>query len=149
MKTLDHIGTLDEDEDSTWGLAGSSYWGKETSSYSSPNKEDRIWSPCENGELATSPPGHLTAKRPPKRQTLKMVTYSPGMAAVLMSVLARKHPNCISDLMGYQSLIIDALLEFEGDSWAGYNCHFHQQEASNPQTSWSLIDPILWSLAFT
>ena len=50
---------------------------------------------------------------------------------------------------GHQSLIIDASLEFKGDSWARYDHRFCQQAASNPQMSWSLMDSTLWSLAFT
>ena len=31
------------------------------------------------------------------------------------AVVARKHPECITDLMGYQSLIIDVSLEYKRD----------------------------------
>ena len=66
-----------------------------------------------------------------------------------VSVVARKHPERIADLMGYQSLIIEASMEYKGDCWAGYDRRFHQQAASRPDITWSTNDSTLWSLAFT
>ena len=66
-----------------------------------------------------------------------------------VAVVARKHPERIADLMGYQSLIIDASLEYKGDCWAGYDRRFRQQAVSRPSLVWSTNDLTLWSLAFT
>ena len=66
-----------------------------------------------------------------------------------VSVVARKHPERIADLMGYQSLIIEASMEYKGDCWAGYDRRFRQQAASRPNITWSTNDSTLWSLAFT
>jgi len=51
--------------------------------------------------------------------------------------------------MGYQSLIIDASLEYKVDCWAGYDWRFHQQALPRPSLVWSTNDSTLWSLAFT
>ena len=66
-----------------------------------------------------------------------------------VSVVSRNHPECIPDLMGYQSLIIEASMEYKGDCWVGYDRRFRQQVASHPSTTWSTNDSTLWSLAFT
>ena len=50
--------------------------------------------------------------------------------------------------MGYQALIIDAYMEYKGDCWMGYDRHFRQMTASQPDRSWASIDPTLWNLAF-
>ena len=66
-----------------------------------------------------------------------------------VTVVSRHHPERIPDLMGYQSLIIDASMEYKGDCWAGYDRRFRQQAASHPSTVWSTGDSTLWSMAFT
>jgi len=38
-----------------------------------------------------------------------------------VSVISRNHPERVPDLMGYQSLIIEASMEYKGDCWAGYD----------------------------
>ena len=38
-----------------------------------------------------------------------------------IAVVAKKHPEYITDLMGYQSIIIHASLEYKGDCRAGYD----------------------------
>ena len=63
-----------------------------------------------------------------------------------VSVVSRNHPDHIPDIMGYQSLIIEASMD---DCWAGYDRRYRQQVASHPSTTWSINHPTLWSLAFT
>ena len=41
-----------------------------------------------------------------------------------VSVVLRNNPERIPDLMGYQSLIIEASMEYKGDCWAGYDRRF-------------------------
>ena len=68
--------------------------------------------------------------------------------AVYVTVVARKQPTRLADLMGYQSLIIEAHMEYKNDCWIGYDRRFRQQAASSPRTPWSTIDTTLWNLAF-
>ena len=66
-----------------------------------------------------------------------------------MAVIVRKQPECIPDLPGYQNLIIKAHLQFEGDSWMGYNRCFGQNAATGSSTIWARIDNTLWNLDFS
>ena len=50
--------------------------------------------------------------------------------SIHVAVMSSKFPNCIPDLMGYQSLIIEAHLECKNDCWIGYDRRFRQQAAS-------------------
>ena len=152
---LDHIGTLDGDEDSTSALVSSS---DVVIGAGRPPVPAHLARRIESGafvEMANLLPDRLgTTQRKDDRggkRSRRALTILEWLQcfSTYVSVLARKHPNRIPDLMGYQSLIIDASLEFKGDSWAGYDRRFRQQAASNPQTSWSLMDSTLWSLAFT
>ena len=53
------------------------------------------------------------------------------------------------DMLGYQALIVEACMQYEGDSWLGYDRQFHQTEAGSPGTIWAKIEPMLWNMAFT
>ena len=67
----------------------------------------------------------------------------------LCSSSGKKAPERVTDLMGYQSLIIDALLEYKGDCWAGYDRRFRQQAVSRLSLVLSTNNLTFWSLAFT
>ena len=41
--------------------------------------------------------------------------------AFYTSILSRKQPQPVPDLLGYQSLILLASMAFEGDGWQGYD----------------------------
>ena len=65
-----------------------------------------------------------------------------------MAALTAKHPERIQDLLGYQALILEARMEYDGDGWLGYDRRFRQRAAANPDTTWARIDPTLWNIAF-
>ena len=69
--------------------------------------------------------------------------------AVYVSVIARKQPQHVPDLMGYQVLILEASSEYKNDCWMAYDRCFRQEATSQPQRSWSNIDTTLWLLAFS
>ena len=69
--------------------------------------------------------------------------------AVYVSVIAKKQPHCVPDLMGYQILILEASNEYRNDCWLGYDRHFWQQAASWSICKWSDMDSTLWNMAFT
>ena len=56
---------------------------------------------------------------------------------IYMAVITRKQPECIPDLLGYQNLIIKAHMQFEGDTWMGYNKCFRQNAATEAPTTWT------------
>ena len=84
-----------------------------------------------------------------KSRRISHFLYWNGSSALqFMFQCYAKKPERITDLMGYQSLIIEAHLEYKNDCWIGYDCRFRQQAASQPHHPWSIIDNTLWNLAF-
>ena len=67
---------------------------------------------------------------------------------IYVAAISLKFLNCIPNLMGYQSLIIEAHLECKNDCWIGYDCRFRQQAASQPDRPWAAVEPTLWNHAF-
>ena len=54
-----------------------------------------------------------------------------------MAVCCCKQPHSNQDLLGYQTLIVDASLEYQGDGWMGYDRQFHQGAATNATLFWA------------
>ena len=52
--------------------------------------------------------------------------------SIYTAVISAKSPERTQDLLGYQALIVEACMEYEGDSWLGYDCRFHQTVAGSP-----------------
>ena len=84
----------------------------------------------------------------PKRRSVSSILEWIQCFSVYMAVISCKRPDRIQDLLGYQSLILEAHLEYAGDSWLGYDRRFRLAAAANQNTTWAVIDPTLWSLAF-
>ena len=68
---------------------------------------------------------------------------------IYVAVLSRTQPERVPDLLAYQALIIQAQVEYQGDSWLGYDRTFRLRAMSQPDLKWSSVDPTLWSLAFS
>ena len=68
--------------------------------------------------------------------------------AIYVSVIAKKQPHCVPDLMGYQILILEASDKYRNDCWLRYDRRFWQQ-ASWSICKWSDMDSTLWNMAFT
>ena len=56
------------------------------------------------------------AKQKPKKRSLSILEWL-QCYAVYVAVTSRKHPECIPDLIGYQSLVIEAYMEYKNDCW--------------------------------
>ena len=67
--------------------------------------------------------------------------------SIYIAIIAQKHPERVPDLLGYQSLIIDASIQYEGDSGIGYDRRFSLSAVANSTKIWSSLDPTLWNLA--
>ena len=52
--------------------------------------------------------------------------------ALYISIISRKQPQRVPDLLGYQSLILLASMAYEGDGWQGYDRIFRQHTAVRP-----------------
>ena len=48
-----------------------------------------------------------------------------------MALCCWKQLHCIQDLLGYQTLIMEPSLEYQGDGWLGYDWQFQQRAATN------------------
>jgi len=66
-----------------------------------------------------------------------------------IAIVSYKQPHRVSDLLGYQHLIIQASQDYEGDSWLGYDRRFRQQMAASPSNSWASTDSSLWNQFFS
>ena len=69
--------------------------------------------------------------------------------AVYITVIAKKQPHHVPDLMAYQILVQEASNEYHNDCWLGYDRCFWQQAASRSNCKWSDKDSTLWNMAFT
>ena len=67
--------------------------------------------------------------------------------ATYTGICCQNQPHRIQDLLGYQTLIIEASLEYQGDGWLGYDQQFQQRAAANPALVWANTDTTLWNLA--
>ena len=68
--------------------------------------------------------------------------------SIYAAVIAEKYPIKIRDLLGYQALLVEAHIQYEGDAWLGYDRRFRQTAAASPDLVWAHIEPTLWNMAF-
>ena len=66
-----------------------------------------------------------------------------------IAVLAQTQPERVSDLLGYQHLILESHLEYKGDGWFAYDRRFRQIAATSSGGLWARRDVDLWNLAFS
>ena len=88
------------------------------------------------------------SSRPKKRSVTSILEWIQCFS-IYTSIIAKKQPERVPDLLGYQTLLIDAYLEYRGDTWVGYDRRFRLTAAANATKVWARIDPTLWNLAFT
>ena len=67
---------------------------------------------------------------------------------IYTAVLSKSQPHRVANLLGYQTLILQAYMEFNGDSWLGYDRTFRLKAVTQENLKWAAIDSTLWSLAF-
>ena len=67
---------------------------------------------------------------------------------IYIAIISRKEPNRIADLIGYQSLIIQASSQCHAGRWVIYDRCFRLKASAVAVTEWSNIDITLWKLAF-
>lgn len=48
--------------------------------------------------------------------------------------MAEKHPERVQDLLNYQALLVEAHMEYEGDTWLRYDRRFRQAAAALPDS---------------
>ena len=106
----------------------------------------------EISELSPEQLGTLSNETPDKGKSRQQVVCNVlewiQCFGLYTAVVTRKKPEMIPDLIAYQTIIIEAHLEYEGDGWIDYDRHFWQRMVANSSQTWSRIDPTLWNMAF-
>ena len=58
------------------------------------------------------------------------------------------HPHKVDQFMAYANIVVQAHLEFEGDSWQAYNRAFYLQASGQPSVNWAILDLQLYARMF-
>ena len=89
-----------------------------------------------------------SAKGKAKKKIIPTILEWVQCFSLYTAIVSRKQPERVPDLLGYQSLIIDAHREFKGDYWMGYDRCFLQSAAATRIDKWANVDITLWSVTF-
>lgn len=89
-----------------------------------------------------------SAKGKTKKKIIPTILEWVQCFSLYTAIVSRKQPERVPDLLGYQSLIIDAHREFKGDYWMGYDRCFRQRAAATHIDKWADVDLTLWSVTF-
>ena len=58
--------------------------------------------------------------------------------------MTQHHPDRVSELIGYQHLILDAHQQFKTESVLNYDSAFRSYMAENPHARWDQVNTTLW-----
>ena len=68
--------------------------------------------------------------------------------ATYVAVMSQKNGGAVSELMAYMVSVIWAEEEYLEGAWVRYDAGYHQQAAVCWNTTWSKVNPSLFSLCF-
>ena len=85
----------------------------------------------------------------PKCQTICNIIKWVQCYGIYVAIISQKDPNRVTDLLSYQSLIIQAAQQYQGDCWLRYDHRFRQMVEAKPSTSWAVINITIWNLVFS
>ena len=91
--------------------------------------------------------GDKDDKKPRRRQVTNILEWI-QCYSIYMAVRLQKYPDKAQDMLGYQTLIVEACMEYQGEGWLGYDRRFRQMAAASQDIPWAKIDPTLWNKAF-
>ena len=101
-----------------------------------PDREDQAGSPlCDDRQ------------KPKPKHISTVLEWLQGFTTY-MAVIIGTQPERAQDLLGYQAVIIDASMRYEGRGWMGYDRRFRQIAAADPTKKWSSLDSDLWNMSF-
>ena len=103
---------------------------------------------CLSTANATGDTDAPKAPKPATRAISSIVEWVQSFG-IYTAILSKSYPHRIADLLGYQTLILQAYQEFKGDFWLRYDHTFRQKAATLKDAKWAQIDTTLWSLAFS
>ena len=69
--------------------------------------------------------------------------------ALYANALLTHHPNRMSKMMAYQSIIARASAKYKWPSWVVYDQNFRQEAMNNPSQSWARVEPSIYAQCFT
>ena len=98
--------------------------------------------------LSMSSPDETSKPSHSKRRPVTSIIEWTQCFTNYIAILGQAQPERISDLLGYQHLILEAHLEYAGDGWAVYDRRFRQIAATRLGTPWAQRDGDLWNMAF-
>ena len=97
------------------------------------------------GDIADAP----RAYEPVTRPTLSIIEWVQSFG-IYTAILSKSKPHQVADLLGYQTLILQAHQEFQGDFWLWYDRTFKEKVATLKDAKMGfLVNTILWSLVFS
>ena len=64
------------------------------------------------------------------------------------AIIGQKHPHKVKELLAYQATIVIEALRFNGRGWLPYDKMFRENVAKHPDTDWSTINPMFYSLTY-
>ena len=69
--------------------------------------------------------------------------------AIYVAVMSQKNGGAVPELMAYMVSIIQAEEDYAECAWVRYDAAYRQQTAACHNTTWSKVNPSLFSLCFT
>ena len=99
--------------------------------------------PLGNGH-ANSVQLAVTTQRPARRAVCDFSAWLEAWT-VYLSIMTQHHPDRVSELIGYQHLILDAHQQFKTESVLNYDSAFRSYMAENPHARWDQVNTTLWS----
>ena len=102
-------------------------------------------------ETLSSPeyaPDNEPAGQKQKRREVTNIINWVQCFGVFIAIVCRKEPSRISDLIGYQNLIIQASIHCQAGRWVDYDRRFRLKASAAIIPEWSTIDITIWNLAF-
>ena len=85
----------------------------------------------------------------PRRGPITDITLWAECFTAYAAVLSAAYPAKSTHLWAYMRSIVKASRNFEGASWASYDAAYRRQAANKRTLDWSVLDPALYSEAFT
>ena len=86
----------------------------------------------------------VTTQRPARRAVCDFSAWLEAWT-VYSSIMTQHHPDRVSELIGYQHLILDAHQQFKTESVLNYDSAFRSYMAENPHARWDQVNTTLWS----
>ena len=141
---------------STTGTTGNDHWRTASPCTRETNQKNRVRSIIALAELlpdrlgitaASDDDGPKASKS--KNKPIASIIEWIQCFGIYTAVLSKSQPHRVADLLGYQTLILQAYMEFRGDRWLGYDRTFRLKAATQKDLKWATIDATLWSLTFS